>query len=346
MKMSWPFRRQKNTQSYEKKLSKLAVKINQRQQNLVNANIRLRRLKGAITLYCGAIYTVYSAIVIFGIRKRSWIQIVALFLGPFGIWFLRWLIQSWYNWVRHSQEEHLKSLEIQHKELIEELKQKTNFYSTQALLDRYDAGGPSSSGSLASTPVKQHSSKDKVDDNDIAGSPRNLFIDKKEQLEQTHDTFGPVSNNNDENNNTNDQSHMQNHMQNHMQKGESLIDRQNDSPTQLPSISSGMSVSSSSSFIPYTPKWYDRILDLLVGEDEQSAKNRQALICANCHTHNGLAQYGELAQNVVYICPRCGFRNGQLKQEPVLDAKSEDKNDTFDKSDEKTTDGTKSDEHQ
>ncbi|KAK9461205.1 uncharacterized protein V1516DRAFT_691187 [Lipomyces oligophaga] len=56
-------------------------------------------------------------------------------------------------------------------------------------------------------------------------------------------------------------------------------------------------------------KWYDRFIDLVLGEDELSARNRYALICRSCFAHNGLAPPGSEPDEVKYICPRCGAVN-------------------------------------
>lgn len=59
--------------------------------------------------------------------------------------------------------------------------------------------------------------------------------------------------------------------------------------------------------------WYDRILDLLMGEDETSPKNRVALICQNCRLVNGQAPAGTrtLAELGKWRCFGCGNMNGE-----------------------------------
>jgi endoplasmic reticulum junction formation protein lunapark len=59
-------------------------------------------------------------------------------------------------------------------------------------------------------------------------------------------------------------------------------------------------------------KWYDRILDLLLGEDETSPKNRIVLICQNCRLVNGQAPPGiKRLQDVGrWRCIGCGEWNG------------------------------------
>lgn len=64
------------------------------------------------------------------------------------------------------------------------------------------------------------------------------------------------------------------------------------------------------------PKWYDRILDVVLGEDEMSAKSRFALICKSCRMVNGLAPPGtrSLDDMDVWGCARCGAMNGGRKR--------------------------------
>jgi hypothetical protein len=58
--------------------------------------------------------------------------------------------------------------------------------------------------------------------------------------------------------------------------------------------------------------WYDRILDVLLGEDETAAKNRLALICSNCRLVNGQAPPGvrTLEELGKWRCSSCGTLNG------------------------------------
>jgi hypothetical protein len=59
--------------------------------------------------------------------------------------------------------------------------------------------------------------------------------------------------------------------------------------------------------------WYDRVLDLLMGEDETSPKNRVVLICQNCRLVNGQAPPGtkSLADLGKWRCFGCGAMNGE-----------------------------------
>lgn len=59
--------------------------------------------------------------------------------------------------------------------------------------------------------------------------------------------------------------------------------------------------------------WYDRLLDVLIGEDETAAKARYALICNSCRMVNGLAPPGTKSLTEIgrWGCARCGTMNGK-----------------------------------
>jgi hypothetical protein len=162
---------------------------------------------------------------------------------------------KWNKYVQNSNDEKLESLKREQDTILEELKERTNFYSTQALLDRFDTAKMKAVCVEMEAQGKQGSLPTKPDSGSRAetpGSDVNPYILPPEKTE--------------------------------------LV------PTK------------------YEPTWQDRLLDLLIGENENSPNSRMALICKQCRNHNGLASYGELASNVVYICPRCGFLNGNKNE--------------------------------
>jgi hypothetical protein len=62
--------------------------------------------------------------------------------------------------------------------------------------------------------------------------------------------------------------------------------------------------------------WYDRILDLLLGEDETSPKNRIVLICKHCRLVNGQAPPGvkRIEELGKWRCIGCGGWNGEVDE--------------------------------
>ncbi|CAA22491.1 lunapark Lnp1 [Schizosaccharomyces pombe] len=98
---------------------------------------------------------------------------------------------------------------------------------------------------------------------------------------------------------------------------QALLEKYGEQPTlaqkKLSNAAAAKSVpgSSSSSSDPMHPQhWYDRVLEGLVGANENSENNREALICSHCFHHNGLASYGEKASDVRYVCLFCKAWNG------------------------------------
>ena len=63
---------------------------------------------------------------------------------------------------------------------------------------------------------------------------------------------------------------------------------------------------------PHSPRWYDRILDVMLGEDETLPQNRLALICQRCRLVNGQAAPGVKTLEEVgrWRCGGCGAWNG------------------------------------
>jgi len=63
----------------------------------------------------------------------------------------------------------------------------------------------------------------------------------------------------------------------------------------------------------FSGNWYDRVLDVLLGEDETLPKNRIVLICQHCKLVNGQAPPGtnSLADLGKWRCFGCGAWNGE-----------------------------------
>ena len=80
--------------------------------------------------------------------------------------------------------------------------------------------------------------------------------------------------------------------------------------------------------------WYDRVFDVLLGEDETAAKNRIVLLCSSCKLVNGQAPPGtrSLAEVGVWRCMACHAKNGVENEgkrimEEVLGSKDNDAED-------------------
>lgn len=68
---------------------------------------------------------------------------------------------------------------------------------------------------------------------------------------------------------------------------------------------------------PAAPQWYDRLLDVLLGDDETKPVHRLALICTHCRLVNGQAPPGvrDLGELGRWRCAACKGWNGSVQSE-------------------------------
>ena len=206
----------------------------------------------------------------------------------------------------------MEELHTTQRRKVEELKTKTNFYSTQSLLDRYDPDSPNQSPKRTTNSPKgslrHRASQERADS--PAGAPRLPF--PRHQLSSdlqdgspTKQQFSAIGLKDPNLSSSHSQFSLSEQLQPPFQP------RPDQPPLPLPRQTEHK-----------TP--FDRILDLLVGEDENSPMSREALICGHCGNHNGLAPKGEVALSVRYLCPRCGNWNGKASENQELSVDREE----------------------
>ena len=100
------------------------------------------------------------------------------------------------------------------------------------------------------------------------------------------------------------------------------------SPTEITPDSPGFAPNAFPDHLPQasttyqqTPHWYDRILDVMLGEDETAAKNRLVLLCTKCHLVNGQAPPGVRTPEELgrWRCSGCGAWNGVEREGTKVD---------------------------
>ncbi|KAJ7455744.1 hypothetical protein FB451DRAFT_1277333 [Mycena latifolia] len=143
------FRAERPPDDYETILSTLAANIQKRQTLLSEIRMRERKATMLVTLYAIAGWLVYLAVWYFGFvsggasgrvrpAERA-VRALPVFVGPIFILFIRRIVQIWYNRKGNAEEKTLQTLMKEQRAKVEEIKKKTNFYSTRELLSRYDA---------------------------------------------------------------------------------------------------------------------------------------------------------------------------------------------------------------
>ncbi|KAJ7508809.1 hypothetical protein B0H11DRAFT_1962692 [Mycena galericulata] len=257
------FRAEKPSDDYETVLSTLAANIHKRQTLLSEIRARERKATMLVTLYALAGWLTYVAVWYFGfVSSRGAnrrvppveraLMALPVFIGPILILFIRRIVQIWYNRKGNAEEKTLQTLLKEQRTKVEEIKKKTNFYSTRDLLSRYDGSAPSS----PSQPQR--------------GAPP-----------QTPQRGGPIGG----------------------------APAKSNGPSPLSAPTSNHAPRPQQPAGPPQRKWFDALADVLVGpEDTAPEKQKFALICEKCFSHNGLVP--EIAwADAQYTCPKCGHFN-------------------------------------
>ncbi|XP_074575380.1 uncharacterized protein At2g24330-like [Curcuma longa] len=194
----------------------------------------------------------------------------------------------------------LERLRAERKETIDELKEKTNYYSTQQLIQRYDldpAAKAAAATVLASKLGADSGLKLQVgeDISDPSGKSHDVELVQSSGLRNRKPSSHAVASSS------------------RSSTSELIDDAFNEFATTNQGISSPNPrvVEHFKGSIFSEGSWFSRIAALLVGEDPTQC---YALICAHCHMHNGLAKKEDFPY-ITYYCPHCHGLNGQRHQE-------------------------------
>lgn len=240
-------------------------------------------------------------------KKTRALSILPMFLLPALASLTYLACVSFTKMCNHNDHISLERLRTERQEKINELKEKTNYYTTQQLIQRYDpdpAAKAAAATVLASklgadsglqlfmrdemkynSPIGRSSDTELVQSSGLRkrkqpysrpGSPESTVSHYfEEEMMQYAGSEGPEMPENDE----------------------VIVQHQN--PTGFQTQDSG---------------WLARLAALLVGEDPTQS---YALICGSCHRHNGLARKEDFAY-ITYYCPHCNALNRPKKMEGVV----------------------------
>ncbi|GAB4843709.1 hypothetical protein Ancab_013674 [Ancistrocladus abbreviatus] len=209
---------------------------------------------------------------------------------------------SYINLCDRKDQKTLEKLRVERQRKIDELKEKTNYYITQQLIQRYDtdpAAKAAAATVLASKLGADSGLKVYVGDdpnlNTAVGKSSDVELvqtsglqSRKQPLARSNSTGSAVLHRSDE-------AFPQ-------QLGAQSADH--NQPVFVDHYEGQGSTA-------YGGGWLARIAALLVGEDPTQC---YALICGNCHMHNGLASKEDFPY-VTYICPHCHAVNGPRQRD-------------------------------
>ncbi|KAF7865263.1 hypothetical protein EAF04_006240 [Stromatinia cepivora] len=305
----WPWKREDNSPaSFEKTLSALAEKISKSQAQLESRRLRGRRVKALWTLYSSFAYLVMFVIVILviGWKNLTALEYTGLAGSPLIIYLIRSGITRYYDYMVESITHRLEEQQAERTKTIDKLKAATKYNSTQELLEKY-GGAPPKPAAPKRTPSakKTPKNKDAQPPRTSMGPPATANIPRPNQIPSQPSTPQPLGNRTPPTLTAPSPS--------------PIAPRSEPGPPEFaPNAFSGPSQYAQGQYAQNGEfvaegHWYDRVLDLLLGEDETHPKNRLALICKNCRLVNGQAPPGTktLADLGKWRCFGCRTLNGE-----------------------------------
>lgn len=311
----WPFGRDSNdAASFEKILSQLSTKINKATAQNERFRQRQRRYKVLWTLYTTFTYILVAAILTLVTGWDQWgaVEYSVISGSPVLIYAVRTALDAYYNYRIANSQNHVNDLNKQRDAAIEKLKAATKYNSTQQLLEKYGGSppmkrqsSPQSKGKGKSEGAPQQGSKSAAPQGGRTGfaPPPTANIPSRQPSSAIAPQSGPGPN------------HPNGLVPpglppspDQIRPGEEFAPNAFTRPPTL---------RQASQYATEGPKWYDRILDVVLGDDETQAKNRIVLICQNCKLVNGQAPPGARTLEDIgkWRCSACHAMNGVESEE-------------------------------
>ncbi|KAI1818651.1 hypothetical protein GGS20DRAFT_594624 [Poronia punctata] len=314
----WPWKGDDSSPAlFEKTLSTLSVKIKNTQAQLERVRNNARRIKLLLTLYLTFAYLVYAIVLtlVVGWNNLGPWEFTGMAGGPVLIYVARTVVNAYYSFRLDTLENRLKDRQAERAKTIQKLKEATKYDSTLELLEKY--GGPSEK---RSKPKKQQDGGEGPAAQDEGGSRKKhrQSIDSSHLTGRTHLPPPPTANIQRPSTASGIPPNRQGQPSPPRPEGQPALRHQpieefapNAGPLP-PSYNQQSQYETSSG----PPRWYDRILDLMLGEDETSPKNRIVLICNKCRLVNGQAPPGvkNVGEIGTWKCMGCGAQNGEMDE--------------------------------
>ncbi|KAK8023806.1 hypothetical protein PG993_011872 [Apiospora rasikravindrae] len=312
--------------SFEKALSTLSAKITATQLQLDKVRTRSRRIKVLWTLYLSFAYLVYAIVLILvvGYANLGVWEWVGMAGGPVLIYVMRTLTHTYFTMRIETLEARLKDLQTERATTIQKLKDATKYDSTHELLEKY--GGEKPKRAIQNNDDDERHNKNTKDGDNRRGRhsslgpngppsrtnfapPATANIQRPPSAQGAptsirHPNLIPLPPSRPSSSHISPPRHNQ---QQHDFTAEFAPNADDLPHTPYPQYDHNPN---------NTPRWYDRILDLMLGEDETAPKNRIVLICQNCRLVNGQAPPGTkaLADVGLWKCMSCGSMNGEMDE--------------------------------
>ncbi|KAJ5378163.1 uncharacterized protein N7496_005572 [Penicillium cataractarum] len=307
----WPWKGEDNSPaSFEKTLSTLSTKIAQATTRLDQQRQTARRFKALWTLYSTFAYLFYSIVLALVLGWESWgvKEYTAIAGGPVLIYGVRTAGARLFEYRISRSQRHLDELNKQRDETIEKLKVATKYNSTQQLLEKYGGESPKTSPNPKAGPDsrKQTTPSQKQQQQQQHVARTGLPPPPTANIRRPPPGQSPIGPGNPPSPPPYQTPQQQQALPN-APSTPPLPQQFTEEPGFAPNA-----FPSSGQYIEQ-PHWYDRLLDVLLGEDEMQPRNRMAMICGSCRLVNGQAPPGikTLEELGRWRCGSCGAWNGE-----------------------------------
>ncbi|KAI0101077.1 hypothetical protein F4814DRAFT_452997 [Daldinia grandis] len=312
----WPWKGDVSSpSSFEKTLSTLSNKITTTQTQLDRARSRARRIKVLWTLYLAFAYLVYAVVLtlVVGWQNLGPWEWTGMAGGPVFIYLVRTLTNAYFSFRIDTLESRLKDHQTERARTIQKLKDATKYDSTLKLLEKYG-----DSGEKRVQPRKQTIEGENLDSEQRKGGNKKSRQVTSSNIPSSRVNIPPPPTANIQrppqlpivgaSESRPGSSRIPNHHAPHPDQ-QSMEEFAPNAGPLSPSYSH-YDISTGSHH------WYDRIMDLMLGEDEMAPKNRIVLICTNCRLVNGQAPPGtqSLSELGRWKCMSCGASNGEIDE--------------------------------
>ncbi|KAI1199857.1 hypothetical protein F5X97DRAFT_295638 [Nemania serpens] len=299
---------------FEKTLSTLSKKITNTQAQLERVRNNSRRIKLLWTLYLAFAYLVYAVVLtlVVGWQNLGPWEWTGMAGGPVLIYVIRATANAYFSFRLDTLEKRLKDRQAERSTAIQKLKEATKYDSTLELLEKYGGSTENRKTRNQNDPHQETSTQD----HDGPRKKHRQSIDSSHLTGRTHLPLPPTAN-------IQRPSTASGVPPNRQGKFSSpRLDSIPSSPRPQPieefAPNAGPLPPTYNQYEPNTgpPRWFDRILDLMMGEDETAPKNRIVLICQKCRLVNGQAPPGvkNVAELGAWKCMGCGATNGEIDE--------------------------------
>lgn len=231
-----------------------------------------------------------------GFKNWDMLEFTAMAGSPVVIYLVRTAISTYYGYRIDTVTRRLEEQQTERSKTIEKLKAATKYNSTQQLLEKYGGATPKPKRMPSEKSIKK--AQQSMPERTGLPPPPTAYIPSKQPQPAPRISVVPQGGP--------QQAQLQERLS--LPSTPAQHPGADFAPNAYPAAQQYLSGGSVGGH-----HWYDRFLDVLLGEDEAAPRNRIVLICQNCRLVNGQTPPGvkSLTELGKWRCSACGMMNGE-----------------------------------